>query len=418
MLLTGSRFCCDLPDGWSVSGEAGCVIGAAPTALTGFTPNVVLRESQVEERPDTLAAISQANLRGLRSGIPGTLVLQIEALQQHGAEHRRICLLSPAQPEAVHGNTISVFSIQDLVVADGVVAELTLSVPLFDFRPRDENHRILETLRLLPSEQRTTPPTRSEVAEPTLDVWASSRDGAPREDLSVVELPELVLPAEPLTVSSATAAAIVKGASRGLFPKVKGEARDELAEAGLVDRKGNLVGDGFWYGSHFYQGLPWVLHTTAPANTDFRFWMTDSTTVFLYPHPGLAGKFQLGWSTSYDFYRVMLSWIRHRPSWPMELNLPLSTRQVQAKVEQGLTVPTATADAKEFCAQRWSAWSLDCLVMDRSVTWFHTRSRGSALAFAAPPPAKRDQLILEQDPLDPLWAVLIHGIGSAQEEQL
>ena len=55
MLLTGSSFCCDLPDGWSVSGEAGCVIGTAPTPLMGFTPNVVLRESQVDGRPDTLA---------------------------------------------------------------------------------------------------------------------------------------------------------------------------------------------------------------------------------------------------------------------------------------------------------------------------------------------------------------------------
>ena len=394
------------------------MIGTAPAALTGFTPNVVLRESQVEERPDTLAAISQANLRGLHNGIPGTLVLQIEALQQHGAEHRRICMVSPARPEAVHGNTISVLSIQDLVVADGVVAELTMSVPLFDFRPWDENHSILETLRLLPTEQRTKPPTRAEVAEPTLDVWASSRDGAPREDLSVVALPELVLPDEPLTVSSTTAATIVKGASRGLFPQVKGEARDELAEAGLVDHKGRLVGNGFWYGSHFYQGLPWVLQTTAPANTDFRFWMTDSTTVFLCPHPEKAGKFLLGWNTTYDFFRVMLSWVGHRPSWPMELKLSLTAGQVWAKVTDGFVPPTSIAEEKEFCAQRWSAWALDCLAVDRSVTWFHTASRGDALAFAAPPPAKRDQLILEQDPLDPLWAVLIQGIGSAQEEQL
>ncbi|RRD06549.1 hypothetical protein EII34_02655 [Arachnia propionica] len=394
------------------------MIGTAPAALTGFTPNVVLRESQVEERPDALAAISQANLRGLQNGIPGTLVLQIEALQQHGAEHRRVCMLSPARPEEVHGNTISVLSIQDLVVADGVVAELTLSVPLFDFRPWDENHNILETLRLLPPEERAKPPTTSDVPEPTLDVWASSRAGAPREDLSVVALPELVLPAEPLTVSSATAATIVKGASRGLFPKVKGEARDELAEAGLVDRKGNLVGDGFWYGSHFYQGLPWVLHTTAPANTDFRFWMTDSTTVFLSPHPGLSGKYLLGWTTTYDFFRVMLSWVGHRPSWPLEVNLSLAMRQVQVKVEDGIVPSTGSPDEAEFCAQRWSAWALDCLAVDRSVTWFHTASRGDALAFAAPPPAKRDQLILEQDPLDPLWAVLIQGIVSAQEEQL
>ena len=46
--------------------------------------------SQVDGRPDTLAAISQANLRGVRDGIPGTLVLQVDPLQQHGVEQRRI----------------------------------------------------------------------------------------------------------------------------------------------------------------------------------------------------------------------------------------------------------------------------------------------------------------------------------------
>ncbi|MDO5067089.1 MAG: hypothetical protein Q4D96_07415 [Propionibacteriaceae bacterium] len=418
MLLAGSTFCCDLPDGWSVAREPGCVIGTAPQPLMGFTPNVVLRESQVEERPDALAAISQANLGGLRDGIPGTLVLQVEALEQHGLEHRRICMVAPVQPEAVHGNTISVLSIQDLVVADGVVAELTMSVPLFDFRAGDENHLILESLRLLPPEERSIPPTRSEVPEPTLDRWASTRDGAPREDLSVVVLPQLVLPAEPLMISSETAATVVKGAGRGLFPKVKGVARDELAAAGLVDHKGNLSGDGFWYGSHFHQGLPWVLQTTAPAKTDFRFWMTDTTTLFLSPHPQLAGKYLLGWTTTYDFFRVMLSWIDHRPSWPLELNLSLAIRQVQAKVEDGITPPTGSQDEAEFCAQQWRAWTLDCLAVDRTVTWFHTASRGDVLAFAAPPPAKRDQLILEQDPMDPLWAVLIQGIVSAQEGQL
>ena len=172
MLLTGSSFCCDLPDGWSVSGEAGCVIGTAPTPLMGFTPNVVLRESQVDGRPDTLAAISQANLRGVRDGIPGTLVLQVDPLQQHGVEQRRIIMLSLVHPEEVHGNTISVISVQHLAVAHGVVAELTLSLPLFDFHPGDANHQILETLRPLPDGKRSLPPTRSEVPEPTLDVWA------------------------------------------------------------------------------------------------------------------------------------------------------------------------------------------------------------------------------------------------------
>lgn len=418
MILAGSTFCCDLPEDWSVAREPGCSIGTAPETLMGFRPNVVLRESQVDEGPDTLAAISQANLRGVGDGVPGTLVLQVDPLQQHGVEQRRITMLSPVRPEDMHGNTICVISIQHLAVAHGVVAELTLSLPLFDFQPGDPHHHILETLRPLPDGQRGLPPTRSEVPEPTLDAWASNHDGAPRESLSVVALPRLVLPDEPITIGSATAAALVKGAGRGLLPRLKGEARDELAEAGLVDRKGRLAGNGFWYGSHFHQGLPWLLSTTAPANTDFRFWMTDSTTVFLCPHPELAGKFLLGWDTTYDFFRILLTWVRHRPSWPLELHLSLTTEQVQAKVESGAAPATTTPEAAEFSAQRWSAWSLDCLAADRTVTWFHTPSRGDVLAFAAPPPDERRRVILEQDPMDPLWAALIRAVITASEELL
>ena len=63
MQLLGSTFFCEIPDGWSEAREPGCVVATAPAPVLGFTPNAVLRESRVEERPDILAAVSQANLR-------------------------------------------------------------------------------------------------------------------------------------------------------------------------------------------------------------------------------------------------------------------------------------------------------------------------------------------------------------------
>lgn len=200
MRVTGSTFGCEVPEGWSTTGEPGCVIATAPEQLTGFVPNVVLRESRVEERPDTPAAVSQANLRGLREGVPGTLVLEVSAPVAGGLEHRRLLMLSPTRTQETHGNVMSVLSLQELVVAAGAVAELTVTVPLFDFQPGDEFHRILDSSGPFPQAERTAPPTQSTVAEPTLDIWTSTRDGSPREDLSVATLPTLVLPEEPITL--------------------------------------------------------------------------------------------------------------------------------------------------------------------------------------------------------------------------
>lgn len=413
MRVTGSTFGCEVPEGWSTTGEPGCVIATAPEPLTGFVPNVVLRESRVEERPDTLAAISQANLRGLREGVPGTLVLEVSAPVVGGLEHRRLLMLSPARPHETHGNAMSVLSLQELVVAEGAVAELTATVPLFDFQPGDEFHRVLDSLVPLPAEERTAPPTQSTVPEPTLDIWASTRDGSPREDLSVVALPTLVLPEEPIALGPSAAEAVIKGADRGLFPRVrKGAARDELAAVELVDHRGNLTSQGFWYASHFRRGQSWIVHTSVPANTHLRFWMTDSSTVFLAPHPTRADRHLLGYDTTHDFFRVLLGWIGHRPSWPLSVQLQASMEQFQATLDEGAKPSADTPDAVEFCAQPWRFWSADNDAADCVITWVNTPSRGDALCFTTPGTGPVPGILVQQDPLDPLWAALIRAIAS------
>ena len=81
MQLLGSTFFCEIPDGWAEAREPGCVVATAPAPVLGFTPNAVLRESRVEERPDILAAVSQANLRAFGKDAPGTLVVRVEGRQ-------------------------------------------------------------------------------------------------------------------------------------------------------------------------------------------------------------------------------------------------------------------------------------------------------------------------------------------------
>ena len=268
MHLLGSTFFCEVPDGWAEVREPGCVIATAPASVLGFTPNAVLRESRVEGRPDTLAAISQANLRAFGKEAPGTLVVRVEAVRCRGVEHRRIWTLSPVTNEEIHGNILCLLSIQELAVVDGVVAELTVTLPLVGWSPGDQHETIVESLAAMPVAERTAPPTESNVPPVVLDEWATTYDGAPREDLSVIEPPALVLQAEPIVLSDEASTIFLNSARTRVFPPVTGEVRKELAAAELVDDDGNLSSAGFWYVDHVLSGEAWKIRVAAPKVTE------------------------------------------------------------------------------------------------------------------------------------------------------
>lgn len=414
MHLLGSTFCCEVPDEWREIKQPGYVVAAAPSSSLGFTPNVVLRESIVEGRPDALAAISQANLRSVAE-VPGTVVVHVEAVERHGEEHRRIWMLTPVAPEEIHGNILCLLIVQDLVVTDGAIAELTLTLPLIEWTPGDHHQAILDTLRALPPAERNAPATTSTIPEVTLDEWATARDGAPREDLSVLTPPNLMLQAEPLVLSDATATTFFAHAEQRVFTPVTGQVRDELAAAGLVEQDGSPTGAGFWYIDHLLSGAGWNITVATPTPHVFRFWVTDATTIFTAPHPDEDGATLLAYCPSNDLFRILLGWVTATPAWPMDVHLELSGQQLQDKLERDTLTFTGSDDAAEFAKHPWTLLSLRNSADETFLNWIHTSSRGQAAAWFEPTLRNANDLITVRQHIDaPLWLQLMSTIAENQ----
>jgi hypothetical protein len=408
MRLLGSSFFCEVPEGWSDVREPGCAIATKETPL-GFIANAVLRESRVEQRPDSLAAISQANLRAIREALPGTLVIRVEAVQCDGVEHRRIWTLSPSTSEEFHGNILCILSIQELAVIDDVVAELTVTVPLSEWSPGDQYETIVASLAALPVAERTAPPLESSVPPPVLDDWATELDGAPREDLCVIKSPALVLQDEPIALSDQTITIFLNSARTRVFPPVTGEARQELSAADLVDEDGNLTGVGFWYVDHVLSGEGWKIQAAAdPKPAELSFWMTDSTTVFIAPHPEFKGQRLLSWCPSNDLFRLVLAWVELSPSWPFDMHIELSQRQLQEKLEEDTAIIPEEGRAGEFLRQKWTYMSLTNDDDEPVLNWIHTKTRGDAVNWIDPSMRNFHRLVsIQQDHDTPFWLQLV-----------
>ena len=416
MELVGSTFSCEVPDDWQETRQPGCVIAAAPTGELGFTPNVVLRESRIEQRPDTLAAISQANLRGVAEASPGTMVIQVESLTRHGVEHRRLWLLTPVLPEGTQGISLCLLTIQELVVLDQVVAELTLTMPFVEWRPGHPYQDILGSLQAIPPAERVSPPSSSDVPDVVLDAWATARDGAPREDLSVVEPPPLVLPVPPLVFSSHTAEAFVTTVSTRAFTPFTGRAREELMAADLIEADGTFNAAGFWYADHILSGQGWTITAAARFPRRFQFWVTDSSTVFIAPHPEQPSNRLLGYCHSNDLFRILLAWVKAIPAWQLDLGLELSRADLQAKIEKDVlpTGPT-DGDAAEFLRQPWQYLSLTDDDDEPHLNWIHTPERGDALNWVQSSLLNfKRKISLRQDPAEPFWLRLTATIAEKE----
>jgi hypothetical protein len=327
-------------------------------------------------------------------------------------EHRRIWTLSPVTNEEIHGNILCLLGIQELAVVDGVVAELTVTLPLVEWSPGDQHETIAESLAAMPVAERTAPPTESNIPPVVLDEWATTYYGAPREDLSVIKPPVLVLQAEPIVLSDEASTIFLNSARTRVFPPVTGEVRKELAAAELVDYDGNLSSAGFWYVDHVLSGEAWKIRVAAPKVTEFRFWMTDSTTMFVVPHPELEGRKFLGYCPSNDLFRLLLAWVEAFPSWPFDMHLQLSRKELQAKLEQNVTPGLHVGGVGEFVEQRWTYMSLSDGFDEPVLNWVHTHTRGDAVSWVTPSLRNLRRLIsIQQDHDDPFWLRLVGTIA-------
>ena len=139
--------------------------------------------------------------------------------------------------------------------------------------------------------------------------------------------------------------------------------------------------------------------------------MTDSTTIFVVPHPELKGRNFLGYCPSNDLFRLLLTWVEAFPSWPFDMHLELSRKELRAKLEQNVTPGLHVGGAGEFVEQRWTYMSLSDDFDEPFLNWVHTNTRGDAVSWVNPSLRNIRRLIsIQQDHDDPFWLRLVGTI--------
>ncbi|MDO5066956.1 MAG: hypothetical protein Q4D96_06730 [Propionibacteriaceae bacterium] len=409
MKLTGTAFCCEVPEHWRENTPSGLIDAGSPFPVKGVAPRLTVQESTVSGRPEALAAISQERLRSLASS-PETVVIQVEAVVRHGAERRRIWSLSPVTSQEQPEHIVTALTIRDLVIADGFVAEAALTMSLAHWKPGDSHLKVLDSLQLLPPEDRATPTATVTPTTPTLDQWVTKRDGAPREALSVVTPAQLVLSNGSLTLSSLSARVFLNNLQAQGEHVPSGEVRKELAEAGLVDDGGHPAGTGRLCAAHVLDGTAWRL--SGPGAATLRFWLTEETVLLLLPHPEQPEMSQLGFCASDDLYRLLFCWLQVTPSWSLDVKLRMNRWHLKARVRQERPpAGHSSGDKSEFTGQPWTEWSLTDRWAQPQLAWLQTPTRGSAVIHFNPSLRNVFRLTaIRQDPEEPLWVQLMAAV--------
>lgn len=399
MRIHGNAFECTVPEHWSELAAPDRVHAASPFPVEGVAPQMIMREFRVTPGPEILAAAAQSALRV----VDDSLVIQVEPITRHGAERRRIWALTPVISEE-DGHTVTALTIRDLVVMEGLLADVTLTLPLAHWKPQDSHLTILDSLRLRPVAERLTPNGTASFATPTLDDVATRRDGVPREDLSVVPRPAPALPHGPAELSSAAAAVLVNNIQVRGDHVPAGEVGDELVAAHLLRADRHLSVTGHHYAHHVLNGTGWRI-SMHPGDRQIRFWTTEDTTALLVPHPEEEGRSLLGWCTTDDLFRLLLTWVAPAPAWPRDLTLRLGRRRLRAKVEQGRNPGRNHAgDTAEFLRHDWTSLSLTDMWAAPVLEWINSTGGGSAVVHIDRPLRR---VSLRQDPEEPLWQQLL-----------
>jgi len=416
MELTGCCFALDVPATWTVEANDGVVVATSDESFAGFTPNVVLRESRLTRpAPTSLAAASQANLSVLSTQIPGAFFFHVEAIPDADAtpgpaERRRLWAFSTLKIPEAHGNALCLLMIQDLLVADDVIAEVTATVPLMAWHRGSVYESILDSLRPLPPRARRVPRTDSDVFKVELDDWASNRDGVPREKLDVQPDPTPALAGEIATLSEGTFAALDDLALLGYSRKASkfSATGRELRRAGLINDAGALTETGEWAAAHLREGN----RITALADTSppqlLTFWINDMTSLVVIPviddSSGQA-DYLIGNCLVDDISRFLFLWADVRPSWPMEFEYSFPQPELLAKLLADTPPRSADgSDAIEFSGRPWTTISLNGPEeQEPGIVWITTPQRGAGILYEE---EAEDRVTITRKSTEPLWQVL------------
>ena len=425
MIVNGACFSYEVPDDWLLVEHEVMVIAKAPEEVVGFTPNLVLRESRVPgPGPSTLADIAQCNLRGVSQQIRGAYVFRVEALPDAAAvpgpaERRRLWMFAPSWLE--DGTPRALMMIQDLLVVDDAVAELTATVPFLGWHPQSMYETLLGTLHPLPRESRRRPGTVVDVPSADLDDWATQRDGVPREQLTCHGNLDMALDSATVVLDTQAFEAF-EWTTRKRFGFSVDPAKamsQPLIAAGLFDETGRATEVGSWHRQIMRRGNTWKVRIAQEQPLLFRVWTLGAESLLLttvQDGAEAAGeRYQFRYCPTDALPRLLLMWCGIRPHWPMAFDACMPAEEVQAKCEQGAVPQSveAVGDAREFCEQPWVVMALTDAQGNVGGTWASTPHRGTALLWMADE-TTGEMGLLSDGQKPPFWELLVGtalGIG-------
>ena len=445
MELIGSRFAFDVPAEWAPEArEADDEVGAASNeVLTGFTPNVLLREWQV--RHFYRGVLALASQRSLRELAKQHTVLHVEAIPDENTpsnigERRRLWAFSTREIPGTNGDLLSLLTIRDLLVTEETLAELTVTVPLTTWRRGDVHEAILNSLRphrrnwldaLLRGGNRA-PGTVMDTGEQTvIDEWATQRDHATREGLGLPETTTSVpgqdtpFPSNPFKpsffeeVAELSEKAFKAFSDLALLGCLKKSARwssagRELVRAGLIDRKGIATAQGERLIRHLRDGRHMALLVDSAPQLLLTFCIHGQEALAVMSFVALGTR-ALAFCPAKRIPQLLLNLISFQPSWDMNFSYTLTRNEFLAKLLSNVPPRAATGkDAIAFSEQRWVPLSL--LGPDESpeLAWVMTPNRGVAILKDN---GDAKEITLTSDPNEPFWELLLETSTRLAEEQ-
>lgn len=225
-----------------------------------------------------------------------------------------------------------------------------------------------------------------------------------------------MLQADALVLSDEATRVFFDRAQQRSFTPVTGKVRDDLAAAGLVEQDGSPTGAVFWYIGHLLSGTGWTITVAAPRPREFRFWITDATTIFTTANPDQEGTSLLAYCPTNDLFRILLSWVGTTPAWSMDVHLELRGQQLQDKLERDEVRFTSSGDAAEFTNQPWTLFSLTTNRKETHLNWIHTQTRGEATVWFEPSLHTDDLLTIQRPSGGVFWLPLTMIIAENSQE--
>lgn len=430
MRVSGRCFGFEVPEGWQVrqAAEQGAVIVTADRPVGTFTPTFVLRESRLPEGEagEQLAALTQANLAALGREIEGAWAASVDALPEgagtgaHG-ERRRLWALSPAHSQSQ--DIVSLLMVQDLLIAHGVVAELSVTVPLGGWKPQGTLESVLDSLHPLDGGQEP-PETRAEPMPVRLDERLTQRDAVPRERLAVQERRPLRLAGLNMELPRAACDAFQSAMKRTrlsrhrAFTEIASDEGRALLASGLVDEHGYLSEQGRSMARSMRRGWHWRVTKLGREDFSLQGWAgLESTFIMAAPSDaeGDDAPYRLGFCSSEDVLRIILAWTGTGPGWPMSFQMRyLASEAMRAKCQGNVPLPMFLhGDAATFAAAPWSRFLLSD---DRGVTelsWISTPDYGTAITEEHE--GRSTVTVTSSDPGLPFWVRLAASIITMYE---